>query len=341
MNALMESYFQVPIQLGFDIATSLTIIGSLTYFVISMRKRIREERQQRFDKQVRGVAAEQLRTSISKLSDLFIHKLIAALAEYDSALRVNQNVSHLDREIEALKDPERFERVLELLSEMRAANGEFYEILSAERYNIIPVIDSIEDDSQLVREFLEQLFKIAAVHGEQGREIQLLIRELKDLSTQIEKLCAENNIASAEALIQNDEVRGQLMPLAASVVYDEKYYHWTKSFIDDEEHEAFLHSISNTTSLAEMEESDRSRFINICVSLIGQLQRNPHRLFAQVLILGRDRQQDANKCCKEVMVTLSAILKYLLMRDSDDTKLHQLVATYKSAEYFDLEHQRR
>lgn len=49
MNALMESYFQVPIQLGFDIATSLTIIGSLTYFVISMRKRIREERQQRFD----------------------------------------------------------------------------------------------------------------------------------------------------------------------------------------------------------------------------------------------------------------------------------------------------
>lgn len=90
-----------------------------------------------------------------------------------------------------------------------------------------------------------------------------------------------------------------------------------------------------------MEEDDRGRFLNICVSLIGQLQRNPHRLFAQVLIVGRDRQEEANKSCKEVMVTLSAILKYLLMRDSDDTKLHELVATYKSAEYFDLEYQRR
>ena len=169
--------FSSPIQLGFDIATSLTIIGSLFYFVITMRRRAREERSQRFDKQVRSTAAEQLSTSIDRLSALFIESVIGKSENFRRAFGLSSR-DGLEKETEILKMDGRVEDAVKELEEASEAVGNFYEVLHREKYSIIPVIDSIEDNEKLVDQFNKQMSQIANAYNRLNTSAKPLIRHL-------------------------------------------------------------------------------------------------------------------------------------------------------------------
>ena len=331
--------FNSTIQVGFDIATSFTIIGSLAYFVISMRKRSKDERVQRFDKQVRSVAAEQLRVSTERLSKLFIEDVIGNSESLKRDLGVSKD-NNFNREIRYLKKDGQLEKVMNGLEKANNAVGLFFEELHREKYNIIPVIDSIEDDSALVEQFNKQISNISAAYNEHFTSIKPLLHELISLADRIKRFQEEHNIQDFESLHTEGEKSGEwneFTNLAASIFYDEAYLNWTKTFVDDEDMIALEQGVKNTSSLSEMDEKCKHLFLNGCYTLISKIFENPESMYAQVCFNATKQQSKSNTACKEVLINLSAILKYLLKSDSDDASLSTIVESYKSSKYFDLD----
>ncbi len=331
--------FSQPIQLGFDIATSLTIIGSLSYFVFSMRRKAKEERIQRFDKQVRAVAADQLRVSLGKLSDLFIGSVIESSESFKRAFGLSSQ-SDLERETRRLKMEGQTELSIERLESANDAIGKFYEELHKEKYNIIPVIDSIEDNSELVEQFNVQLSKISEAFNNQNNSTRALLHELRQLAADIKAMNNELNCDTFEDFhkrTQEEGVFDTLMEKASRVFYDDDYLYWTKTFVSDGKESGFEHAVRNTSSLREMDEENRSIFIQSCAFLISKLLENKENIYAQVFFEASRKQSESNKACKDVLINLSAILKYLLKSDTDTTSLFAIVECYKNENYFDLE----
>lgn len=335
----LSDIFNSSIQLGFDIATSLTIIGSLSYFVISMRKRAKEERVQRFDKQVRAVAAEQLRASIERLSELFIEEVIGQSTKFNRSFGLSSS-ENFEREIKKLQKDGQVKLAFNLLGSANSSIGEFYETLHKEKYNIVPVIDSIEDDSALVEQFNKQLDSINHAFNNQNRSAKALMGELITIAENISEYKTNHKLKNFQDFHkkadESDEF-SKFMHSAASIFYDEDYLHWTPSFVSDEETEVLVDGIKNTTSINDMTEHCQNLFLNACVTLIKKLFDAPENLYVQVLYEASRQQNEANNACKEILINLSAILKYLLKTDNDHTSLIMLVERYKKEEYFGLD----
>lgn len=330
--------FSSSIQFGFDIATSLTIIGSLFYFVISMRRRSREERSQRFDKQVRAVAAEQLRRSIDPLASIFIDSVIRHSEEFKKAFGLSDNKG-LETERQRLRKEGRAELAIEKLDNASNAVGDFFEVLHKEKYNIIPVIDSIEDDEKLVEQFNQQMHKIAMAYNNLNQSVSPLIKTLMSLSNEIRSFCKDKEVSSYKEfheLTVEAEVFGSFLRHAGVIVYDEDYLFWTKSFIDDDLEAGFEDAVRDTSSLNEMTEEYRDIFIRICEAIVETAFEEPEKFYAQLFFAASERQKESNSECKEALINLSSILKYLLKSDHDSIKLSETIDQYKTDEYFNL-----
>lgn len=339
MSNLLD-YFSVPVQLGFDIATSLTIIGSLMFFLYTMRKNIQNEKSERFDKQARAVAAEQLKNSNGALSELYINEVILHSEKLKRKINLSRE-SNFEREIRALSDPKKLDSALVTLNDAQNAVGDFYEKLHIEKFNIIPVIDSIEDNSDLVEQFNEQLDAIADSYNKQSGFTVALIKELKALKDVMDKISEEHSVLSKDDLIKlisNDEqVYSELRKHTMSIVLDLDYYEWTKSFVDNEEKELFKEALMFLDNDKELSEEMSDLISQTFQQLLFGTYDSAVKYYAQIFIIATKNQSEANRACKSVLATLSAILKYLLQKGNKTSNLHEIVQQYKGEGYFDIE----
>ncbi|MGI5310641.1 hypothetical protein [Rheinheimera sp. WS51] len=333
-------YFSVPVQLGFDIATSLTIIGSLMFFLYTMRNNIKNEKAERFDKQARAVAAEQLKSSNSALSDIYINEVILHSEKLKRTIRLSKE-SNFEREMRALSSPEKLDAALVALNNAQNAVGDFYEKLHVEKFNIIPVIDSIEDNSLLVEQFIEQLDRIADSYNKQSGFTVALINELKTLKEAMNQICKSNGIENKESFIsllsEKEEVFNLLRKYTMSIVLDVDYYDWTKSFVDEEDRALFKSALTALDNDEKLTEEMSNIISETFQQLLFGTYDSSTKYYAQIFFIATNNQKEANKSCKSVLATLSAILKYLLQKGGKDKNLNAILEQYKGENYFDIE----
>ncbi|MDT8879496.1 hypothetical protein RSO68_08445 [Halomonas saccharevitans] len=339
---MINDFIDLPIQLGFDVATSLTIIGSLTYFVYTTKQRIDEERTQRFDKNARVVAAEQLKESIKELSKIFVNEVVDSgeRTKSLSGYKNGQGEDLLSAMSQRLGRDGAFEKTKSELSYFNEKVGKFYELIQTHRYSVIPVLDSIEENSDLVRILKRNIASVADEYNKHNR-VEHLLHELKGLHELILDIMKDNDLKGFEEILDNDELERKLLTRAASIVYDEHYFKWTWSFLPDGKEDLFLHEIQTTSSLSEMSEEMRGVFLNCCFAISKSLLDDSKRECSKAVVVGISKQQESAKVCKEILVTLSAILKYLLAKDGSHQSIESLISDYRGSDYFSLDEEIR
>lgn len=336
---MIEEIFKFPVQLGFDVATSITIIGSLIYFVYTTKKRIDEERFQRFDKNARAVAAEQLKESIKEMSKVFIDDIVASYDKTTSISGLKSNPSQKDPQeaiSEKIKKSDNLEDILLNINLFNDNMGSFYELVQANRYTLIPVIDSIEEGSELVKVLKEQISNVISEYNKSNRGTSSLITELKNLSKIMDKLTESNNLKSFDEILENEEILNQLTPYAVSIVSDEDYYDWLWRYLPEGKEESFLHAIKTSSSTSEMSDEMKEVFTNCCIIVLKSLFEDRHWVYAGVLEKGINAHLRNTAVCKEILVNLSAILKYLLAKDGSHQSINSLISEYESETHFAL-----
>lgn len=341
----MEEIIKLPIQLGFDVATSLTIIGSLFFVIYRIQRNIKSERNQRFDKQARSVAATQLQLSLDMLSNIFIEKVI----NYSEKTKNNLGRFNADPSIEnlvlELKEEGRITEVASNLKDSRAAVKLFFEKLHSEKYKIIPVIDAIEDSSELVNKFNEQLYRVECFHDKHLKGISGLLFEINELSKTISVVKSEYSYMSSISFDNLCAVSvSAITKHTTSIFFNSEYFYWVVGFIPDEFRFIFEKGIKHSLSLNESSDEIKNCYYIFCDSLVQSLLDDEdvkYKYFSQVVKQGVSKQNEMNKICKELLVTFSAILKYLLAKDSGSAKVSKIIEIYKTEEYFDLDKKSR
>ncbi|WP_423186924.1 hypothetical protein ACO1PK_01510 [Alishewanella sp. d11] len=334
----MEEIIKLPIQLGFDLATSLTIIGSLFFVIFRIQRSIKSERSQRFDKQARSVAATQLQLSVDILAKIFVEKVIKTSEKVKSNLvRFNANPSTESLALDLKKDGRLAEVVLNF-NDSRASIKCFFEMLHSEKYKIIPVIDAIEDNIDLVATFNEQLHKVEYFHDKHITGISCLLEDIYNLTIAVGIAKNEHFKTSIDNLDAVNE--SAITKHVASIFFNPDYCYWVRNFVPEEDVSNLETLIKNYSSLKESPDELKSFYYTFCNTLVQSMfddDNVKYKYFSQVIIRGLSKQDEMNKICKELLVTFSAILKYLLAKDSGSVKVSKIIELYKSESYFGLD----
>lgn len=133
-------------QWGFDVATSVAIVGSSTAFLIDqVRKRRLAERRKLHDS-ARSVVDSLIDMS-ERLSKIFLSEVVAS-----SQGILNLSRGTIEERIRRIeKNSQLAERPQELLEALRLASDRFSDEVYSSRYQLFPLLDTIEG-GELIRD---------------------------------------------------------------------------------------------------------------------------------------------------------------------------------------------
>lgn len=308
------------IEVGIDIATSITIIVSLIALVMESRRQARRDREKGIDQNARNVAASQLAGMISSLSEVFINHVVRTGQEYESKIDVFFEDGGEDRLMDRIRGNEQFlgDRKGEL-SVLRDSIGDFFESLHALKYQIFPVLDSLDEGDRFIKAMKSEIQDIARQHSRLGAGYLALIGEYE---------------AFCDSLLGTEEdVTSEQFRMAMSIVCDLDYWEWVKLFVDDEERELCQEVI-------RQKQYDHDVIKRVIAALFNLTRQNHLYLNTYIYALASRQVQEARMECKDVLCNLSAIYHMLICKDSD-MDLGEVIERYKSDNYFALQREIR
>ncbi|WP_341502339.1 hypothetical protein [Gallaecimonas sp. GXIMD4217] len=314
------------IQIGIDLATSITIIISLIALVMESRRRVRQERQKGIDQHSRTVAASQINKALERLSKDFIFKIVDKAQRYESRVDVFFEPDGQQLLVQRIEQDAGFvEQAIEDLNGIRQEVGDFFEHLHDLKYTAFPVLDALPGGSGFIDTLKKDIADIATQYNQLGGGHISLLRELKALVDH----CAAHPPGG------DDDQQQRLMQLAHSILIDEDYLDWVQSFVPDGQEPAFEAAVREKRLLDENE-----LFLAVLSNLVGHAVENPGRLYAQVLAMASRQVYQARYECKDVLCNLSAIAHMLLVKDGNE-RLDAVIERYKSEDYLALEQEVR
>jgi len=309
------------IEIGIDIATSVTIIISLIALVLETRRQTRKEREKGIDQNARNVAASHMGRVLENLSDAFIKRIVKSSVNFENKVdrpfkRGGEEflVKYIENDDDYLKN-----RKVEL-KELKDAVGEFFEDLHELKYQIIPVMDTLQGGGELIAALKKEISDIAKQSDSLGAGYLSLMNEYDAL---IEDINASEN---AE---EDEMVRKRIVDIARDV----DYWAFTINFVPSEDEARCLELIEKDELKDEIVQT---MMFNMMLSII----KNPSRIRVKILMLASMQAQEARIECKEILCNISAIYHVLISKDSG-FKISDIVKKYKSENYFALDREIR
>lgn len=319
------------IQVGFDIATSVTII---TAFLTLWRQ---NRKQAKNDRKV-GIRDSSRASSLVKVQNVLFEFENSFGALVLKSLKVETAVSRYIKMDDEGYDLTRLEKKLEVnpdymnsimlkdLEEFREAVGEFYEDIQKRRYSLIPVLDSLHGSKEFLEIFLSDINDIAKVHDALNGGWISLLNELLILNKVKNDIIIEaNNTGSKIALLMEDD---EFISRTFKILFDKAYFEWTSAFVDAEREDEFLAAlISDKLDMKnEILNSTYQRFL-------ARLLDNELLLISKILIHAFHEVQSARIQCKNIIIKLSA-LSNVLLSNKDESTLLTVVEKYETGKYF-------
>lgn len=286
------------VQIGIDIATSLAVAGSAGLFLWNQAQKLKQTKQQQLDAAARAVAVEQLQKALHDLSRQFVHDVVPPY----------QRTHHLTAGFEEEKflrllekDAELPQKILEQIEKMREVISLFIDNIHIYKYQIYPLLDTLEGGKEQIFVFREELKKLIDKYNEHGKSGKALAQELERTLA----FCAEHPFKEL------DEAQHQrLFELSKSIMFDLDYAYWVNSFIPDEDESVYWDKNENNNT-AEVRATALSHFMTFAYE-------KPNLLRYQVFCFVCLRYQELQTLCKKFLIMLAAINHNLLL--SEDAK---------------------
>lgn len=309
------------VQIGIDIATSLAVAGSAGLFLWNQAQKLKQTKQQQLDAAARTVAVEQLQKALHDLSQQFVRDVVTPYQRISNLMaRFNkERCLHLLE-----KDAERPQKILEQIEKMREAISLFIDNIYVYKYQIYPLLDTLEGGKEQCFAFREELKKLVDKYNEYNTSGKALAQELERTLA----FCAEHPFKEL------DEAQHQrLLELSKSIMFDPDYAHWVNSFIPDEDEDVYWGKNENNNT-AKVRATAMQNFVDHAYEKPNLLR---YHVFGSVYL----RYQELQTSCKKFLIMLAAISHNLLLSEDAKEKRGETpsktVVRYASEDFFALD----
>lgn len=317
------------IQVGFDIATSLSIIFAALTVMVSSILKTRSERQRGINERALSTSLNRVIDITSEFEDAFSELVEAAQGiEYPIDKLLDRNGVDTLRE-KLCTDNNFAPTIVKRLDNFRDGIGNYYEAIQKRRYTLIPLLDSIPNEASFVPTLQKDIDDISRLYNQIGRNEFSLLQELLEIHKHADALIEQHPDLSEEdkiKLLLDDE---KMSHLSVQMFYDPDYLYWTKSFVSDEQKDDFEAYVKDT-DFKSGKEIFNSAHINLCIGIVSE----PMKFVAQAMVYISYSVQQARSECKDILIKLAAMNHKLLAKGSNESLL-SIIDKYESKEYFD------
>ncbi|QIZ77063.1 hypothetical protein [Ferrimonas lipolytica] len=336
---MLDNMLTEQVQLGFDIATSVTIIGALLSWGWESRRRASKERQLGLHEQARVASLEKVQSIVSEFETAF-SDLVQAAHQFQAPIRRRINVSS-DNPFERLqqyitKNPESIDQFTERLAEIRLGVDGYYEAIQKRRYSLVPVLDSLPGGKEFLASLQKDIQEIGDAHDQINSGYVALLKEFHAAAQKCEQIISETEFENPDDVSDKEKIQCLLdsnayRQAAYWLVSDKDYDSWTNGFIPTDAKQEFEQRREDKTLL----ENDDLLF-NVYVNLASYIIKQPNASYAEILWLASKQVGQTTTECKDILIKLSALTHKLLV-NNEDTELKKIIELYESDEYLGRE----
>jgi seryl-tRNA synthetase len=331
----MDSWF-TNVQLGFDMATSLTIVGAAVTWVIREKKQTEAEKVRGINQQVRSTSLKKVQDVLFEMEDKF-SVLISETQTYENMIdnrvrKVDEQLDYSRLNLAIKRDGGFLVKAIDRLQSIREELGQFYELIQVRRYSLIPLLDAIEEGDKYICVFQQNIDEVGDAYNKVTSGNVSLLKELEAVISLL------NNEFGDELVDVSDDVKKELfqkistdqkfMQPIQSIIYDEDYFYWVERFVPAGKEDDYLEKVVRSSKIEDTDLCSEV-MVNFILALIGK----NHELISQVLRTASTSVMKARMECKDILISLSAISHKLVM-DNNSESLNNVITKYESEEYF-------
>lgn len=331
----MSTWFS-SIQLGFDMATSLTIVGAAITWIIGQKKQAEAEKIRGINQHARSTGLKKVQDVLFEIEDKY-SILISKTQDFEKSidLRVRWSKEALDftRLNKAIRDDRNFLATsVDRLQGIREELGQFYELIQVRRYSLIPLLDAIKEGDKYIGVFKRNIDEVGEAYNKMGSSNVSLLKELHALNTALNNEYGDELIDVPDerinTLFKKIATHEEIIKAIKSILFDESYFYWVQAFVPAGREEEFLEKVVVPTEIEDMELCSE-----VITNFIIALIKKNHELLSQVLVTASNSVMQARIECKDILIALSAISHKLVM-DNNDEPLEHVIEKYDAEEYF-------
>lgn len=331
----MSTWFS-SIQLGFDMATSLTIVGAAVTWIIGQKKQAEAEKIRGINQHARSTGLKKVQDVLFEIEDkysILISKTQAFEKNIDLRVRRTNGTLNFTRLNQTIKNDSNFLVVsADRLRDIREELGQFYELIQVRRYSLIPLLDAIKDGDKYIGVFKRNIDEVGEAYNKMGSDNLSLLKELHAMIILLNDEYGDELIDVPDeligALFNKITANEKIMNAIKSIIFDKSYFYWVQAFTPTGKEERFLEKVVIPNQIEDMELCSEV-ITNFVLSLI----KKNHELLSQVLASASNSVMQARIECKDILIALSAISHKLVM-DNNDESLEQVIEKYDAEDYF-------
>ena len=331
----MSTWFS-SIQLGFDMATSLTIVGAAITWVIGQRKQAEAEKIRGINQHARSTGLKKVQDVLFEIEDkysILISKTQAFEKSIDLRVRWSNDVLDFTRLNKAITDDRNFLNTsVDRLQDIREELGQFYELIQVRRYSLIPLLDAIKEGDKYIGVFKRNIDEVGEAYNKMGAGNVSLLKELHAMNIALNNEYGDDLIDVSDdrinVLFEKIATNEKIVKAIRSILFDESYFYWVQKFVPAGREEEFVEKVIVPTEIEDVD-----LFSEVITNFILSLIKKNHELLSQVLVNTSRSVMQARIECKDILIALSAISHKLVMDNNNET-LEQVIGKYDAEEYF-------
>ncbi|QDE32367.1 MULTISPECIES: hypothetical protein [Shewanella] len=331
----MSSWFD-NVQLGFDMATSLTIVGAAVTWIIREKKQAEAEKVRGINQQVRSTSLKKVQDVLSEMEDKF-SLLINETQTYENM--IDNRVRTVDEQLDfsrlnlAIKRDSNFlVKAIDRLQAIREELGQFYELIQVRRYSLIPLLDAIEEGDKYIGVFQQNIDEVGDAYNKVTSGNVSLLKELEIIISRLNEEFGDQLIDVTDdvkkELFQKISADDKYMQPIKSIIFDEDYFYWVQRFVPSGKEDDYVEKVIRPSNIEDTDLCSEV-IVHFILALIGK----NHELISQVLRTASVSVMKARIECKDILISLSAISHKLVM-DNNGASLNNVIIKYDSKEYF-------
>lgn len=310
------------VQVGLDLATSVTILAAALTWWLNKRK----ERKIGVLDSARSTIIENINTATNEMASSFNQ-----FANFTSSIerkidsRANRGQEHF---IEAIISGKiNTKEITELFAKSIESMRSFYEKGSMLRYTIFPSLYSIGNEEEAVAIIKKEINDVMISSNESQICYLSYITEILSLLDIIQEIKESDESISVTSVIVAEH-----MDRILSIVDDKNYGVFLADFLSDSDEAIFLASLEKTS--AEMSEQDKNIRLDVLKKVTTFISKSPEEIIARFLKRVSCKMQENRIQCKEFLVTLSAVSSKMQQR-SGDFSIKEAYDVLSSEHYLD------
>ncbi|MDD2054304.1 hypothetical protein NPS46_17295 [Pseudomonas putida] len=331
----MSTWFS-SIQLGFDMATSLTIVGAAVTWIIGQKKQAEAEKIRGINQHARSTGLKKVQDVLFEIEDkysILISKTQAFEKNIDLRVRRTNGMLDFTRLNQTIKNDSGFLVVsADRLRDIREELGQFYELIQVRRYSLLPLLDAIKDGDKYIGVFKRNIDEVGEAYNKMGSDNLSLLKELNEVIVLLNDEYGDELIDLPDeligALFNKITANEKIIKAINSIIFDKSYFYWVQAFTPTGEEERFLEKVVVPNKIEDMK-----LYSDVITNFILSLIKKNHELLSQVLASSSNSVMQARMECKDILIALSAISHKLVM-DNNDESLEQVIEKYDAEGYF-------